>query len=78
MSDKRLGEEHQIPTPDTIDFSKVPREAQEGFYESWRIQEWIGTTSKILNLRLQPGFAKFKKGRRYQVYILILPKSIFS
>jgi hypothetical protein len=62
MSDERLEEEHLTPTPDTIDFSKVPREAQERFYESWRIQEWIGTTSKILNLRLQPGFAKFEEG----------------
>jgi hypothetical protein len=57
-----LQNEHQIPTPDTVDFSQVPREAQEGFYESWRIQEWVGTTSKILNWMLQPGFAKFGKG----------------
>jgi hypothetical protein len=47
-----------MPTPDTVDFSKVPSQAQE----SWRIQEWIGTTSKILNWMLQPGFVKFGKG----------------
>jgi hypothetical protein len=62
MCEHRLEKEGEVSAAVTVDIPQVPKEAQERFYESWRIQEWIGTTSKVLNLRLQPGFVMFGKG----------------
>ncbi len=47
MSDERLEEEHLTPTPDTIDFSKVPREVKKDFMKAGEFRNGLEQLQKF-------------------------------
>lgn len=55
-----------------FDINIVPSPVLQRVYENWRVQEWCIATNNLLNIRLQPGFAK-NGGATSQFRVIITP-----